>query len=105
MLKIDTSWLVDVAIFIAFLLIVAVLGLFLWQTLFASEEHGEGREQPAIAQSQHQPRHEDSIGGSPAPRTHNPTEEAIATYTKWLAIFTPFLVLATISLFISGERN
>lgn len=38
------------------------------------------------------------------PSHSNPTEEAIAEYTKWLAVFTAFLVLATIGLFVSGER-
>jgi hypothetical protein len=39
---------------------------------------------------------------APAPGA---TDQAIAEYTKWLAIFTAFLVLATIGLFVSGERT
>ena len=48
---------------------------------------------------------EHALRGSPAPSCGNSIDRAIADYTKWLAIFTMFLVLATIGLFVSGERN
>lgn len=96
---------IGIVIFGAFLIIVAFLGFFLWQTLFVSEEHGDSPKKTEISQNQQQSSSENTLGTSPAPRAHNQTEEAIARYTKWLAIFTLFLVLATISLFISGERN
>jgi hypothetical protein len=82
-----------------------MLGFFLWQTLFASKENSQSPEQATIAQSKQQTSYENSFGGSPAPSTRNSTDETIAGYTKWLAIFTLFLVLANIGLFISGERN
>lgn len=95
----------NVAIFGTFLIIVAVLGVFLWQTLFASEEHAQPQAETKPAYSQQGPGNENALRGGAPPRAHNPTEEAIANYTKWLAIFTLFLVLATVALFISGERN
>jgi hypothetical protein len=95
----------NIAIFGAFLLIVAVLGFFLWQTLFLTKQHGHSPENSEPAYSEQQPSKEHSLRTSSSQGGHNPTEEAIAEYTKWLAIFTLFLVLATIALFISGERN
>lgn len=89
----------------AFLAMVAVFGVFLWQTLFASERPADGPAQTRPAYGQQQAGGEHAIGGTATPHPHNSTEEAIAKYTKWLAIFTLFLVLATGALFISGERN
>ena len=39
------------------------------------------------------------------PSRRDATDKAIAKYTKWLAVFTGFLVLANILLFVSGERS
>jgi hypothetical protein len=97
---------VNVALFGAFLLMVLVFGFFLWQTLFASEEHGGREAQGKPAYSEQQSSNEQAFGSSSAPSAaKSATDEAIAEYTKWLAIFTMFLVLATIGLFVSGERN
>jgi hypothetical protein len=96
---------INIAVFGAFVLIVAVLGFFLWQTLFASEKYGNGQEKSEPTYSEQQPRTENTSGTSASPRSSNPTDQAIVEYTKWLAIFTLFLVLATIGLFISGERG
>jgi len=96
---------VNIAIFGAFSLMVLVFGLFLWQTLFAPEKKSYTNSKPEITDSDHQPGKENSLGSRAIPRGSNSTEEAIAEYTKWLAIFTLFLVLATVGLFISGERN
>src|SRR4051812_33056956 len=90
----------NVAIFGAFLIVVAVLGLFFWQTLFASEVNSDRQEQTAVAQDQQQDGAEKPLGSGASPGDHNPTEQAIASYTKWLAVFTAFLVLATVALFI-----
>lgn len=96
---------INLAIFGAFVIIVAVLGFFLWQTLFASEENGNGHKEPEPTYSEQRSGGEHALRSSPTPSRSNRTEEAIAEYTKWLAIFTLFLVLATIALFVSGERN
>jgi hypothetical protein len=95
----------NIAVFGAFVLIVAVLGFFLWQTLFASEKYSYGQENAEPAYSEQQAGNENALRSSASPRSSSPTDQAIAEYTKWLAIFTLFLVLATIGLFISGERN
>lgn len=96
---------INIALFGAFLLIVAVLGFFLWQTLFASKEYGDGQEKSEPAYSEQQTSGENSVRSGATPSSSKKTDDAIAEYTKWLAIFTLFLVLATIGLFISGERN
>ena len=96
---------INIAVFGAFLLIVAILGFFLWQTLFASEKYSDGQEQAEPAYSEQQSSGKEPLGSRPPPSRDNRTDEAIAEYTKWLAIFTLFLVLATIGLFISGERS
>jgi hypothetical protein len=93
------------AVFGAFLIIVGFLGFFLWQTLFTTKENARGSEQTEITQGEQKAGKKHTFGTRSTPSSANPTEEAIADYTKWLAIFTLFLVLATIALFISGERN
>lgn len=100
-----SKMILNVAVFGAFFLVVLVLGFFLWQTLFSFDRHGRSDGNGEIAQSELQPGHEKAAGSGTPPHVPNPTEEAIAEYTKWLAIFTLFLVLATVGLFISGERN
>jgi hypothetical protein len=96
---------VNIAVFGAFLLMAIVFGFFLWQTLFAPKEYSEGAPNSKPAYSEQKTSGEHALGGGLTPSHTNPTEEAIAEYTKWLAIFTLFLVLATIGLFVSGERN
>ncbi|HWK96046.1 MAG TPA: hypothetical protein VNR39_11535 [Pseudolabrys sp.] len=95
----------NVAVFGFFLLVVCVLGFFLWKTLFTPETYGQIDKNTEIARSSGQPSKQGSGGDSSSSNGSKSTEEAIADYTKWLAIFTLFLVLATIGLFISGERN
>jgi hypothetical protein len=95
---------VNIAVFGAFVLMVAVLGFFLWQTLFATEENSKAEGQPKITYSEKQTGNENPLGTSAVPSVANPGDKAIVRYTKWLAIFTLFLVLATIGLFVSGER-
>jgi hypothetical protein len=92
---------INVAFFGFFLLIVFILGFFLWQTLFASDQYRGAKTADAAYSEQH------SAGekGATAPSEHaNSAEEAVAEYTRWLAFFTAALVLATIALFVSGER-
>jgi hypothetical protein len=69
-----------IAVICGFILVVAFLAVLLWQHLF---------------------------GGSPSERSTPPssTEEAIANYTMWLAILTGLLVLATLTLYVSGESG
>ncbi len=96
---------INLAIFGAFLIIVCFLGFFLWQTLFISKEDSGGAEPSEPAYSEQQSGHENTLGARPTPSHPNTVEESLANYTRWLAIFTLFLVLATVALFISGERN
>jgi hypothetical protein len=95
----------NIAIFGAFLVIASFLGFFLWQTLFTTDEYDKGQVQHEQTYSEQQPSSEHPLGGSSSPSTRDSTDQAIANYTKWVAIFTLFLVLATIALFVSGERN
>jgi hypothetical protein len=69
----------NILIFSIFIAAVLMIGIFLWQVLFNGKE---------IAIS--------------SPKS---SEEALVQYTKWLALFTAILALATIALFVSGERN
>jgi hypothetical protein len=95
---------VNIAVFCGFLLIAAVMGFFLWETLFASKDH-PAKPHTQTAYSDQQSGNKDSAGASVTPAHTNPAEEAMAEYTRWLAFFTAALVLATVALFISGERN
>jgi hypothetical protein len=97
---------VNVAVFGAFLLMTLIFGFFLWQTLFTPEKHGGREIQSKPAYSEQHGGNENAFSASPAPSMSKAsTDEAIAEYTRWLAIFTMFLVLATLGLFVSGERN
>ena len=94
----------NLAVFGAFVLMVAVLGFFLWQTLFVTKEYGNAEKTSETPYTEQQTSGADTTSRAP-PSSKQSTDEAVAEYTKWLAIFTLFLVLATIGLFISGERN
>lgn len=96
---------VNIAVYGAFVLIVAILGLFLWQTLFVSKEYSYREQKSEPAYSEQRSGDKQASRTSSTPSRSNTTDEAIAEYTKWLAIFTLFLVLATIGLFVSGERS
>ncbi len=96
---------VNWAIFLVFVAMAAVMIFFLWQTLIAPKEDHSTKHHQEVSQSDQQNRNENLVGGGALPRGPNPTEEAIADYTKALAVFTAFLVLATLLLFVSGERN
>ena len=91
-----SKMIVNIAIAGAFVVIVLFLGSFLWQTLFATHKQGQAEGQTKITYGDKQASGEQLSGGGSTPHRTNPTEEAIADYTKWLAIFTLFLVLATI---------
>jgi len=93
----------NIAVYGAFLLVFGFLAYLLWQSLFGTKEIEDQTNKPETAQSEQQ-RANEQAGGA-RPRGLNPTEEVIAEYTKWLAVFTALLVLATIALFVSGERN
>jgi hypothetical protein len=82
-----------------------VLGFFLWQTLFGSKENGYSQEKTEPSYSEHQATDENAIRSSAAPSRANSIDDAIVEYTKWFAIFTLFLVLATIGLFVSSEQT
>jgi hypothetical protein len=87
MLKTVTS----VAVFGTFLCVVVILGFILWRALFNPDDGDSRRsaEAPVAA----------------AQNKSNSTDEAIAEYTKWLVVFTGLLVIATVFLYVSGERN
>src|SRR5262245_48230301 len=91
-------------IFGAFLVICGLIGFFLWNNLFP-EKITNRADNPSNAQPEYQHAYEKLDRASPLPGSRDATDEAIADYTKWLAIFTAFLVLATIGLFVSGERS
>lgn len=88
-----------------YLTVVGFLAFVLWQALFGSRDAVENHGKEQTTQSDQQNPGKQMAGSSVAPKPHNPAEEAIADYTRWLAIFTSLLVLATVALFVSGERN
>jgi hypothetical protein len=96
---------VNIAAFGAFVLIAGALTVFLWDALFAPEKYSDAKryDKPAYSDQQSGDKHPSGAGF--APSRPNPTEETIASYTKWLVIFTGALALATILLFVSGERG
>lgn len=73
----------DLLVFGTYLIVAVFLGFVLWQSLF-SNPHAVSPEPAA------------NVVGA---------EDPIATYTRWLAVFTALLVAATVALFVSGERN
>ena len=87
-----------IATFAAFLIVAGFIGFFLWQSLFVADKIDDDGKQTDAAQIEQQ-----RAGSVPSQR--DTTDKAIASYTKWLAVFTGFLVLATILLFVSGERS
>jgi hypothetical protein len=103
-MTVGAKMVVNVAFFCFYLLIVVVLGFFLWQTLFASEKY-RGTPNAEATHSEQKNKNENALGIGAPPEGRNPAEQTIADYTRWLAFFTAALVLATIALFISGERN
>jgi hypothetical protein len=86
-----------IATFAVFLIVAGFIGFFLWQSLFVAEKIGDNSNQTAAAQTEQRRANESS--------QRDATDKAIAKYTKLLAVFTGFLVLATILLFVSGERS
>jgi hypothetical protein len=93
-----------VAVFGTYLIVAGFLAFVLWQSLFGSNKANYPNETKAT-QTEQQSANKQISGGGAAPSANNGSEETITTYTKWLAIFTALLVLATIALFASGERN
>lgn len=88
----------------AYLLVAGFIGFVLWQSLFSPKEIWQNSN--ASTEKSDQQNHDKRANGIDAsPSDKNSTDEIIANYTKWLAIFTALLVAATISLFVSGERN
>jgi hypothetical protein len=99
------KYLTNVAVFGTYLIVMGFLGFVLWQALFGAPQKTQGRNNQQDSHSEQQNTDKRLLGSSVAPTPHNPTEEAIADYTRWLAVFTALLVLATVALFYSGERN
>jgi hypothetical protein len=84
------------AVLVVYAVVAIVLGVLLWQSLFGSEVLTTARPEQT----------ERNLHGDQAPPVaHSRAEETIAEYTRVLAVFTGLLVLATIALFVSGERN
>lgn len=101
MLKTITS----IAVYGAYITVAVFLAFVLWQSLFISDD-SEGRSNKDRATHAEQQHADKQIAGTALPpKAHNPTEQLIADYTRWLAVFTALLVLATVALFVSGERN
>lgn len=82
------NWAINISVFGAFVLMVAVLGFFLWQTLFASEEYRDSKPEAEPAYEQQESGSKNPLGAGSAPSTKENTDKAIVRYTKWLAIFT-----------------
>jgi hypothetical protein len=93
-----------VAVFGTYLIVAGFLAFVLWQSLFGSNKTNYPNEIKAT-QTEQQSADKQFPGAGTAPSANNGGEETITTYTKWLAIFTALLVLATVALFASGERN
>jgi hypothetical protein len=88
----------------AFLVVAGFIGFFLWQSLFVEKVDNDSN-RPAAPQTEQQRADEKLNRGGAIPGNRDATDKALANYTKWLAVFTAFLVLATIGLFVSGERS
>jgi hypothetical protein len=95
----------NITVFGTYLIVFGVFGFLLWQALFAPKQKMEGSNENQATQSEQQHTNKQALRAGTAPAAHNPTEQAIADYTQLLAIFTGLLVLATVALFVSGERN
>jgi hypothetical protein len=91
--------------FRAFLVIAGFIGVFLWQSLFVAEKIGDSHTQADAEQAEQKSANKHLGRGGAIPSERNTTDRVIANYTKWLAVFTAFLVLATFGLFVSGERS
>jgi hypothetical protein len=94
-----------IATFGAFLVIAGFIGVFLLQSLFVAEKIGDSHTQADAEQAEQKSANKHFDRGGAIPSERNTTDRVIANYTKCLAIFTAFLVLATIGLFVSGERS
>ncbi|QQN61882.1 hypothetical protein JIR23_19925 [Bradyrhizobium diazoefficiens] len=100
MLKIVTS----AAVYGTYIIVAVFLGFVLWRTLF-DDEKGKNPNEAQSAQTEQQRSNENLPGAGAPPSLKESTDDVIAAYTKWLAVFTALLVLATVALFVSGERN
>jgi hypothetical protein len=89
----------------AYIVVVCFVGFVLWQALFGPQHSEKHPAKDRAAHSEQQGRDEQFAGAVAGPKPHSPAEQAIADYTRWLAVFTALLVLATVALFVSGERN
>ena len=94
-----------IATFGAFLVIAGFIGVFLLQSLFVAEKIGDSHTQADAEQAEQKSANKHFDRGGAIPSERNITDRVIANYTKCLAVFTAFLVLATIGLFVSGERS
>lgn len=101
MLRIVTN----TAIFGTYLIVIGFLGFVLWQSLFSSKKIDQGESDENAANTEQQYISKQASRGRTSPSSSETVNDAIVTYTKWLAIFTALLVLATVALFASGERN
>lgn len=95
----------NVAIFGTFAVVAAFLAFVLWGALFGPKKISNAPNNADATQTQNQGDNKKLARSGTLPSLSQRTDEAIADYTKWLAVFTAFLVLATIALFVSGERN
>ena len=77
---VGAKMIVNVAFFCFFVLIVFVLGFFLWQTLFGSEQYRGAPGAEAAYSEQHSAR-ESGIRATASPERASRAEEAVADYT------------------------
>jgi hypothetical protein len=74
----------------AFAVVVGFLAMMLWRTLFHPPQPGNESDNSQAYQTDQERSDEQAFGTRPVPTS---AEEAIADYTKWLAILTALLVL------------
>jgi hypothetical protein len=95
----------NTAVYGTFLIVFGFLAIVLWNSLFGTEKIRKQPDKPQATQSEQQ-RPNEKIGGSGvSPSETKSSDDIIADYTRWLAVFTALLVLATVALFASGERD
>jgi hypothetical protein len=99
------SDLVNIGAFAIYVVVVVTLGVILWSSLFSSEKIEDHANNTQTAQTQQHGANEHADGSGATPSAHSSAEQTIADYTKVVGIFTGLLVLATIFLFVSGEKN
>jgi hypothetical protein len=78
-----------------FVIVVAFLGLMLWRTLFSPDEIKKNASNEQPAHSQQQSANKQGSRGNAVSVDKKSTDDVVAEYTGWLAVFTALLVLVS----------